>query len=94
LWDYEGICFGHVMFKVCQYGTNDDQVSMGLTLVTLKKIQVSLHKTITWTKNQGKESRNRKMHALKSGELFLVCFMDNLFKNNVLPKGLGTIPFL
>jgi hypothetical protein len=68
LWDYEGICFGHVMFKVCQYGTNDDQVSMGLTLVTLKEVQVNLHKTITWTKNQGKESRNRKMHALKSGK--------------------------
>jgi hypothetical protein len=56
------------MFKVCQYGTNDDQVSMGLTLVTLKEVQVNLHKTITWTKNQGKESRNRKMHALKSGK--------------------------
>jgi hypothetical protein len=23
---------------------------MGLTLVTLKEVQVSLHKTITWTK--------------------------------------------
>jgi hypothetical protein len=50
MWVYEGICFGHMMSKVCQYGTNDDQVFMGLTLVTLKEVQVSLHKTITWTK--------------------------------------------
>jgi hypothetical protein len=48
------ICFGHVMSKVCQYGTNDGQVSMGLTLVILKEIQISLHKTITWTKNSRK----------------------------------------
>jgi hypothetical protein len=30
---YEGTCFGHVMFKLCQYTTNDDNVSMGLTFV-------------------------------------------------------------
>ncbi len=52
---YEDICFGHVMSKVSQYGTNDDQVSMGLILVILKEVQISLHKKITWTKNSRKK---------------------------------------
>jgi len=30
---YEGICFGHLMFKMCLYATNDDKVSTSLTLV-------------------------------------------------------------
>ncbi len=29
LWIYEGICFGNVMFKTCQYATNDDKVFYG-----------------------------------------------------------------
>jgi hypothetical protein len=33
---YEGTCFGHVMFKMCQYATNGNTVSMGLTLVSVK----------------------------------------------------------
>ncbi len=32
----EGICFGHVMSKSCQYATNDDKVSIRLTLVSVK----------------------------------------------------------
>ncbi len=36
LWVYESTCFGHVMFKTCQYATNDDKISMGLTLVSVK----------------------------------------------------------
>jgi hypothetical protein len=43
------------MSKVSQYGTNDDQVSMGLILVILKEVQISLHKKITWTKNSRKK---------------------------------------
>jgi hypothetical protein len=30
----ECTCFGHVMSKVCQYATNNDKLSMGLTLVS------------------------------------------------------------
>jgi hypothetical protein len=26
LWVYAGTYFGHVMFKACQYATNDDKV--------------------------------------------------------------------
>jgi hypothetical protein len=33
---YEGIYFGYVMSKACQYATNDDKVSVGLTLVNVK----------------------------------------------------------
>jgi hypothetical protein len=34
---YESTCFGHVMSKAYQYATNDDKVSMGQTLVNVKK---------------------------------------------------------
>jgi hypothetical protein len=33
---YEGTCFGHVMFKMCQYATNDDKVFIGLKNVNVK----------------------------------------------------------
>jgi hypothetical protein len=33
---YEGICFGHVTSKTCKYATNDDKVSIGLFLVSVK----------------------------------------------------------
>lgn len=34
---YEGISFGHAMFKPCQYAMNDNKVSMGFTPITMKK---------------------------------------------------------
>jgi hypothetical protein len=52
---YEGTCFGHVMFKACQYATNDNKVSKGLVLVNVKDVQAILQKTITlWTKKSKK----------------------------------------
>jgi hypothetical protein len=42
------------MFKVCQYVMNDDEMSMGLILVSVKDAQTSLQKTITWIKNSRK----------------------------------------
>jgi hypothetical protein len=33
---YEGTCFGHVMFKTCQYARNDDNFFVGLKHVNLK----------------------------------------------------------
>jgi hypothetical protein len=33
---YEGTCFGHVMFKVCQYVTNDNKKIYGLKNVNVK----------------------------------------------------------
>jgi hypothetical protein len=39
---YEGICFGYVMFKMCQYAMNDNKVLVGLTLVIVKDVQIGL----------------------------------------------------
>jgi len=33
---YEGTCFRHVMFKTCQYATNDDKMFKGLVQVNVK----------------------------------------------------------
>jgi hypothetical protein len=33
---YEGTCFEHVMFKACQYATNDDKKFIGLRSVNVK----------------------------------------------------------
>jgi hypothetical protein len=41
-WVYKGSCFGHVMSKACQYGTNDDKVVIGLKHVSVKNVQFSL----------------------------------------------------
>jgi hypothetical protein len=44
---YEGICFGHVMYKACQYATNDNKISTRLRSVNAKDAHVGLQKTIT-----------------------------------------------
>ncbi len=64
---YEGTCFGHVMSKICQYTTNDDKVSMGLTFVNVKDSQVALQKIITWTKNSAKRKREWERACMDSG---------------------------
>jgi len=38
---YEGICFGHVLSKTCQYSMNDDKISMGLKQVNVKDAETS-----------------------------------------------------
>jgi hypothetical protein len=55
---HEGICFGHVMFKMCLYATNDDKVFTTLTLVNAQKkfkLVYNIYVYI-WTK----KSRKRK----------------------------------
>ncbi len=39
---YEGICFGHMLSKACQYSMNDDKGSMGLRQVNVRYAQVGL----------------------------------------------------
>jgi hypothetical protein len=39
---YEGTCFGHVMFKACQYATNDEIFYVGLRNVNVKEAQNGL----------------------------------------------------
>lgn len=50
LWVYEGTYFGHVMSRTCQYGSNDERMVTSLKHVNVKNAEVSLQKTITWTK--------------------------------------------
>ncbi len=64
---YKRTCFGHIMSKACQYATNDEKVIASLNTIYVKATQGNLQKTITWTKNQERESRNGKRHVLKGG---------------------------
>jgi hypothetical protein len=64
---YEGTCFGHVMSKICEYGTNDDKVSIKLTFVSVKDSQVALQKIITWTKNSAKRKQEWEKACMDSG---------------------------
>jgi len=39
---YEGTCFGHVLFKACQYSMNDEKCSMELRQVNVRDARVGL----------------------------------------------------
>jgi len=43
------IYFGHVMFKACQYATNDTDIGYGKE-VSVVKVQSALYKIIIWIK--------------------------------------------
>jgi len=58
---YEDTCFGHVLFKACQYATNDDKVFMGLRQVSVKDAQIGLQKIITWTKMEAEAIMKKKV---------------------------------
>jgi hypothetical protein len=51
---WHGSCFDHVYTKTCQYACNDTNVYVGFREVSLKAIQSTLQKTITWIKKFGK----------------------------------------
>jgi hypothetical protein len=51
---FVGSCFGHAMFKVAQYTTDDIKMCARFSKVILKGVQTSLQKTISWTKKFGK----------------------------------------
>jgi hypothetical protein len=42
------------MSKCCQYATDDSKIYVGLTSISIEEAQSILHKTITWTKKNGK----------------------------------------
>ncbi len=42
-------CWGHVMFKCCQYAINDSKVCVSLPSISIKEALFFLQKTITWT---------------------------------------------
>ena len=43
---YHGTCFGHVMFKACQNGTNDIVLCARMTCVSLKDAHATLQKKL------------------------------------------------
>ena len=58
---YVGIYFGHAMSKACQYAIMDEKVCINMLEVNTCNIaqvmlgaQVTLQKTIKWTKNSRK----------------------------------------
>jgi hypothetical protein len=46
---FSGTCFGHVVFKECQYATNDVKIGVGMKEMSVTRDQNALQKTITWT---------------------------------------------
>ncbi len=65
---YEGICFGHVMYKACQQATNGNKVSKCLVQVSVKDVQAALQKTITLcTKKSGKGRQEWEKACIECG---------------------------
>ena len=76
---FSSACFGHIMSKVCQYATNDEQMCKGMKEVSLKNAQKSLQSCITWTKKSGNTSRK---HGKKKPQSFSHCgSFDHCFAN-------------
>jgi hypothetical protein len=59
---FEGVCFGHALFKVCQYAISNEKVSSSLQLVNIIYAQFSIQAYITWPK----KSRKWKVERTKA----------------------------
>ncbi len=64
---YEGTCSRHVMFKTCQYATNDDKLFKGLVQVNVKDAYATLQKTIKWSKKFGKRRHEWEKACIECG---------------------------
>jgi hypothetical protein len=64
---YSGTCFGHLMSKVCQYGTYSDTVCKSMKHVSVKNAQSTLQKTITWTKKSGRGRQEWEKACIEAG---------------------------
>ncbi len=49
-----GAFLGHTLSKVCQYLIIDGKIAWGFNFMSIKSIQVDIHKCITWPKIYGK----------------------------------------
>lgn len=65
-----GICFGHIMFKACQYVANETKVGVEMKEVSLMEVQNSFQKTITWMKKFGE--KKARMGANLEGNWLVV----------------------
>jgi hypothetical protein len=63
----ENTCFGHVMYKACNYVTNDDKISKGLMQVSVKDAQATLQMTIAWTEKIEEQKTRMGKGLLKLG---------------------------
>ncbi len=52
---FQGICFGHVFSKACQYGIIGKKVCRNLNYVSIMSTQADLQKCIIWFKKYGKD---------------------------------------
>jgi hypothetical protein len=48
---FNGICFGHVFSKACQYATIDEKVCRNIRYVSIKAIQANLQKVYYLAQN-------------------------------------------
>jgi len=62
---YESTCFSYIMFKTCQYVTNDEKVNACLKHVNVKATQGSLQKIIHGLKNLESKGKNENRNVLK-----------------------------
>jgi hypothetical protein len=56
---FESVCFGHALFKACQYATFDEKVNSSLQCVNIKFVQSSIQTCKTWPKiSKGRMEKN------------------------------------
>jgi hypothetical protein len=51
---FQGVCFGHVFSKACQYVIINEKVCMNLKFILIKFVQSNLQKCIIWLQKSGK----------------------------------------
>ncbi len=52
--NFQGICFGHMFSKACQYGIAKEKIYKSLKYVSIKSTQTNLQKCIIWFKKSRK----------------------------------------
>jgi hypothetical protein len=50
---FEGVCFGHAHFTVCQYAKSNEKIRLGSQAMNIKFAQSSIQAYITWQKKLG-----------------------------------------
>ncbi len=83
---WQCIQFGHAFNKACQYACNDTKVDVGFQEINFKSTQVSLQKTITWTKNfdKGHIEQKKGVYRCKNQPLEFKILMRTKFASKVI----------
>jgi hypothetical protein len=64
---WQGLYFGHVFNKACQYACNDTKIFIGFREVNLKATQSTLQKQITWIRKSSKRCNKWHRACLDDG---------------------------